>query len=120
MKQSEMIKNWLVKNKKQVLIGSATAAISIVGACIAVVLSKDNGGKRLSVSDWVQIASKADLENVYEKERQVFLKTGTKSYIMEKISHELGLRGAREWAEKHPPNLDPYFRWTDANRWEKD
>ena len=26
----------------------------------------------------------------------------------------------KEWFEKHPPNLDPHFRWTDANRWDKD
>ena len=39
---------------------------------------------------------------------------------MERISRELGERGAKEWFEKYPPNLDPNFRWTDANRWEKD
>jgi DNA replication and repair protein RecF len=39
---------------------------------------------------------------------------------MIKIGEELGERGAKEWFEKHPPNTDPHFRWTDANRWDKD
>ena len=60
------------------------------------------------------------LEDIYEKLRLEFCKTGTKTFEMEQIGQELGVRGAKEWFEKHPPNLDPNFRWTDANRWDKD
>ena len=48
----------------------------------------------------------------------MYLKTGNMPYEMQRISRVLGERGAKEWFEKHPPNLDPNFRWTDANRWE--
>lgn len=36
------------------------------------------------------------------------------------INDEIGKRGAKKWFEKHPKNNDPHFRWTDANRWDKD
>jgi len=110
----ENTKGWLVQNKKYVLIGGAFV-LTIIGSSVGVVLCKNN---KISFSDWLKIASKEELNEVYEKLRLSFRQTGIKPFEMEQISHELGLRGAKEWFEKHPPNLDPKFRWTDANRWE--
>ena len=112
----EKIKYWFNKNKKYVLIGGPVV-LSIVGTGIGYVLYK-NG--KMSFSNWLKIASKEELEEVYEKMRLNFCKTGTKLFGMEQISQELGERGAKEWFEKHPPNTNPNFRWTDANRWDKD
>lgn len=107
-------KDWFAQNKKYVLIGGSFV-LTIIGSSVGFVLCKNN---KISFSDWLKIASKEELNEAYEKLRLVFGQTGIKSPEMEQISHELGLRGAKEWFEKHPPNLDPNFRWTDANRWE--
>lgn len=110
----ENIKHSFTKNKKYFLIGG-TIMLSIVGASVGYVIYKNN---RVSFSDWLKLASKEELEEIYEKMRLDFCKTGIKQSGMEQISHELGVRGAKEWFEKHPPNTDPNFRWTDANRWD--
>ncbi|MCI6036745.1 MAG: hypothetical protein MR748_02010 [Clostridiales bacterium] len=110
------IKSWFSKNKKHIIIGG-TIALALVGTGIGYVLYKN---RKMSFSDWLKLASKEELEEAYERLRQIFCKTGTKPIGMEQISHELGERGAKEWFEKHPPNTDPNFRWTDANRWDKD
>lgn len=111
----ERIKCWFNK-KKYILIGG-TIALILVGSSIGYVLYKK---EKLAFPDWLKKASKEELEEVYEKLRLNFRKTGVKEFGMEQISRELGERGAKEWFEKHPPNTNPNFRWTDANRWEKD
>ena len=111
----EKVKCWFNKNKRYVMIGG-TVALIVVGTGVSYVLFRN---KKVSFPDWLKLASKEELEEAYEKLRLDFCKTGTKSYGMEQIGHELGERGAKEWFAKHPPNLDPNFRWTDANRWEK-
>ena len=68
----------------------------------------------------VEKTSKEELEEVYEKLRLNFCKTGVKEFGMEQISSESAERGAEEWFEKHPSNTNSDVRWTDANRWEKD
>ncbi len=110
------IRNWFRKNKKKLII-CGSVVLAIVGSSVGYVLYKNN---KVTFPDWLKIASKEELEEVYEKLRLNFCKTGIRTYEMEQISHELGERGAKEWFEKHPPNLDPNFRWTDANRWDKD
>lgn len=112
----ERIKCWFNKNKKYILIGG-TIALILVGSSIGYVLYKK---EKMTFPDWLKKASKEELEEVYEKLRLNFCKTGVKEFGMEQISSELGERGAKEWFEKHPPNTNPDFRWTDANRWEKD
>ena len=112
----DKIKSWFNKNKKYILIGG-TVVLSIIGTSVGYVLSKKG---KISFSDWLKIASKEELEEAYEKLRLNFCKTGTKPFGMEQISRELGERGAKEWFEKHPPNTNPNFRWTDANRWDRD
>lgn len=108
------IRSWLDKNKKELLIGGSIV-LFIVGTGIGCVMYKNN---HISFPDWLKIATKEELDEVYEKLRLEFYNTGIKTYEMQQISHELELRGAKEWFEKHPPNLDPNYRWTDANRWD--
>ena len=112
----EKVKKWFNKNKKRV-VAYGTVVLVIVGTGVTAVIYKNN---KTTFPDWLKIASKEELEEIYEKLRLDFIKTGVKTFEMEKISQELGERGAKEWFEKHPPNLDPNFRWTDINRWDKD
>jgi flagellar basal body-associated protein FliL len=112
----EKIKSLANKNKKTIMIGG-TVILSLVGTGICYVFGKS---KRMSFSEWLKMAPKKELEEAYEKLRLNFCKTGVRTYDMEQISRELGERGAKEWFEKHPKNMDPNFRWTDANRWDKD
>lgn len=110
----DKIRAWFNKNKKSILIGSSVV-LMIIGSGVGYVLYKNNN---ISFADWLKLASKEELEEAYKKLQQFFNKTGTKPFEMEQISQELGLRGAKEWFEKHPPNLDPNYRWSDKNRWE--
>lgn len=116
MSYFEKIKKWFRNNKKVVLI-SGTVLLT-VGSGVACVIY--NKGK-VSFDDWLKLAPTEELREAYEKLRvEKYLKTGVKPHEMEKIGQVLGDRGAKEWFKNHPPNLDPNFRWTDANRWEKD
>ena len=110
------LKNWFNRNKKYVLIGG-TVVLTIIGTGVGYVIYKNN---KFSFPEWLKETSNEELDEIYEKMRLEFCKTGTKPFGMEQISRELGERGAKEWFEKHPPNLEPNFRWTDANRWDKD
>ena len=112
----EKTKTWFKRNKK-ILIISGTVMLTVVGSSVGYALYKNS---KISFPNWLKMASKEELEEAYEQLRLNFCKTGLRTYEMEQIGHELGERGAKEWFEKHPPNLDPNFRWTDANRWDKD
>ncbi len=116
MHHFEKFKCWFIKNKKYVLIGGSVI-LTIVGSGVGYVLYKNN---KISFPDWLKNSSTEELGEVYENMRLNFCKTGTKSFGMEQISRELGKRGAKEWFEKHPANTSPNFRWTDANRWDRD
>ena len=110
------IMNWYDENKKYVLV-SGTVVLSIVGAGVGFVVYKNN---KITFSDWLKIASTEELKELYEKKRLEFCKTGSRPIGMNKIGDELGAREAKEWFKNHPPNLDSNFRWTDANRWDRD
>ena len=114
MKLGEKVKLWFKRNKKPILIGGS-AILMLIGSGVGYVLYKNN---HISFSDWLKLASKEELNQAYEELLKRFHKTGTETFELEQISQELGARGAKEWFEKHPPNLDPNFRWTDKNRWE--
>lgn len=109
-------KAWFGKNRRIILIGG-TVCFIIFGTSVGYVLYNS---RKMPLSDWLKVASKEELDKAYEELQLIFCKTGKKPYGMEQISCELGERGAKEWFEKHPPNTDPNFRWTDANRWDKD
>lgn len=110
------IKSRIDKNRKSVLIGGSII-LSVLGTSVGYVLCKSN---KIPFADWLKIASKEELEEAYEKLRLTFCKTGIRTKDMEQISQELGERGAKEWFKIHPKNIDPNFRWTDANRWDRD
>lgn len=109
------LKKWITRNKKYIIKGSLVV-FSIVGG-IVYIMYKNN---KVSFSDWLKLASKQELEEIYEKMRLDSCKIGIKPLEMERIGEELEIRSTKEWFEKHPPNTDPNFRWTDVNRWEKD
>lgn len=75
---------------------------------------------------WVENATHKELSDEYEKERQKWIiegynhGTGERTPKMNRLNDEINKRTAEEW-EKDPHRVrDPHFRWTDANRWEKD
>ena len=74
---------------------------------------------------WLESASDAELEEGYEKRRKQWIKDGfggdgEKTYEMKRIDTEISNRSAEKW-EKDPRRItDPNFRWTDANRWDRD
>lgn len=115
MSKIRKVYSWITKNKKYIIKGSIVI-FSIVGGMVYVIYKN----KKVSFSDWLKFASKEELEEIYEKMRLDSCKTGIKPLEMERIGEELGIRGAKEWFEKHPPNTDPNFKWTDINRWDKD
>ena len=116
MRFIDKVKKWFNKYKKYVLLGGSV--VLVVGTGIVYVICKKG---KISFDDWVKMASTEELRELYEKLRlEVFCKTGNKTTEMEIINHELGVRGAKEWFEKHPQSYNPNVRWTDANRWERD
>ena len=75
---------------------------------------------------WVDRASKEELSDAYEEERLQWIKegfcggTGEKTDKMKRLDKEISKRVAKEWESNPNRNTDPNFRWTDANRWDKD
>ena len=115
MRFFKKIQSWFKKNKKYVLIGG-TVILTIIGTGVGFVIYNKN---KMTLPKWLKIATDQELDEVYEKMRVQFQKTGAKPFGMELISSEIGERGSKDWFVKHPPNIDPAFRWTDANRWDK-
>lgn len=75
---------------------------------------------------WVEGASHDELSDAYEEERQQWMKdgfnggTGEKTAKMKRLDKEISKRVDEEWANDPRRNTDPSYRWTDANRWDKD
>lgn len=75
---------------------------------------------------WAEEASHEELSDAYEAERQDWIKnefnngTGEKTAKMKRLDAEISKRVAKEWENDPRRNKDPNFRWTDANRWDKD
>lgn len=106
---SNKIKYWLDKNKKYVQIGSAVTL-----ALAGVVLCKD---KKIPFPDEIKSWSLEKLHAEYDKWLPEFHRTNVKPLKMQQIDHEISLRNT---FTKHLANIDPNFRWTDINRWDKD
>ena len=75
---------------------------------------------------WLESASDDELSEGYEKRRQQWINdgfngvTGEKTPEMKRIDREMSRRSAEKWENDPRRNRDPNFRWTDANRWDKD
>ena len=75
---------------------------------------------------WVENASHEELSEAYEDERQQWIKsgydggTGERTVKMKRLNEEINKRVAEEWENDPRRNKDPNYRWTDANRWDKD
>lgn len=75
---------------------------------------------------WVEGASYEELSDAYEVERQDWIKhgfnggTGEKTFKMNRLNEEISKRVAEKWENDPRRNNDPNFRWTDANRCDKD
>lgn len=104
-------------NFKRVL---SVAAIAALGALVtAIINNKDEFG------DWLESASDDELDDGYEQRRQEWAKNGyggngEKTTEMKRIDNEISRRSAEKWENDPRRNTDPNFRWTDANRWDKD
>ncbi len=75
--------------------------------------------------NFVITASDEELANEYEKVRQDWIKNGfnddgSNTEKMNKLNNEMSRRAAEKWEKDPNRNTDPNFRWTDANRWDRD
>lgn len=99
----------------------ATAILVAIGT-ISVILSKSNNDE---FQDWLQNASDDELSDGYEQRRQQWANdgyagNGEKTPEMKQIDREIRRRAAEKWENDSQRNRDPNFRWTDANRWDRD
>lgn len=77
------------------------------------------------LASWIQSATDQELADAYERRRLEWLEngqngTGVKTPEMQMIDREMSRRSAEKWKNDPRRNTDPNFRWTDANRWDKD
>lgn len=99
----------------------ATAVFAVIGT-IGIILSENNNDE---FQDWLQSASDDELSDAYEQRRQQWAKDGyggdgEKTPEMKQIDREMSRRAAEKWENDPRRNRDPNFRWTDANRWDRD
>lgn len=78
-----------------------------------------------SFDNWLENASDSELSDGYEERRQAWVKSGfggdgEPTREMKSINNEMSRRSAEKWKKDPKRNRDPNFRWTDANRWDKD
>lgn len=83
------------------------------------------GKKKNSFEAWLRSATDQELTDGYKARRLEWLRngqngTGIKTPEMQMIDQEMSRRFAEKWAKDPLRNTDPNYRWTDANRWEKD
>lgn len=84
-----------------------------------------NGFLKSSFEKWLESASDEELADGYEERRVEWLRTGQggtgeKTTEMKMIDREMSRRSAIKWENDPRRSRDPNFRWTDANRWDKD
>lgn len=98
-----------------------TATALAFGTLVSVLVNKNKD----EFGDWLESASDEELSFGYEDRRQKWAETGfggngEKTPEMKRIDEELSRRSAEKWKNNPLRNTDPNFRWTDANRWDKD
>lgn len=97
--------------------------LATTGAVVAAICSASKNSN--SFENWIKTASDDDLSDRYEEKRQKWMKdgyggNGEKTSEMKQINNEISRRAAEKWEKDPRRNIDPNFRWTDANRWDKD
>lgn len=72
--------------------------------------------------DRIKNATDSELSDLYEQLRQPWIKNGggDKTPEMQKIDMEMNRRAGERQANNPYRNTDPNYRWTDANRWDRD
>ena len=65
------------------------------------------------------------LHDSYDKERKRWANTGyngdgSHTRKMNRLDKEMCRRSAKKWKKDPRRSKDPNFRWTDANRWDRD
>lgn len=131
---------WWQRNRTKVLV---IAGIAVAAAVGGVLLYKNRDAirnvlepgwmrelrleaeKEAALRDWVKDASDTELEYAYEIRRIDWLNndqngTGIITPEMRIISDETYRRFVEKWEMNPNRNTDPHFRWSDANRWERD
>lgn len=98
-------------------------ALGIVGASALALLVKAAG--KDGFEDFLMTASDEELADAYETRRLQWLKdgqggTGEKTPEMKRLDREMSRRSAEKWKKDPRRSKDPTFRWTDANRWDRD
>ena len=83
------------------------------------------GRKKKGIDEWLSSATYQELADEYEKRRLHWSKTGfggngMVTPEMKKINDEMRRRTEEAWANDPRRNKDPNYRWSDANRWDKD
>ena len=75
-----------------------------------------------SFEKWLEGASDAELSDGYEERRLEWMRHGggDKTPEMEMIDNEMLRRSEIRWKNDPQRSKDPNYRWTDANRWDKD
>lgn len=81
--------------------------------------------KNKQLSNWIKSATDEELDEAYEVRRKKWADTGfggdgEKTPEMKIIEEAINKRSAKKWENDPRRNKDPNFRWTDANRWDKD
>lgn len=73
----------------------------------------------------IENGSDEELSDEYERRRQEWARdgyggNGEKTPEMKKLDREMSRRFAEKWEKDPRRNRDPSYRWTDANRWDRD
>lgn len=68
--------------------------------------------------EWAKTATKEELSEELEKNRQRYLRTGDRGPTESTLQKEMYKRLEEEAKNDPYRNTDPNYRWTDKNRWE--
>ena len=98
-----------------------TFVFTVIGTIVAILSNENKNG----FEGWLENAADDELSDGYEQRRQQWMKdgfggNGEKTPEMKRIGREMSRRTAEKWENDPRRNTDPDFRWTDANRWDKD
>lgn len=110
---------------KKVLKVSGLLLVGTSAVIVEICSARKNSNSSNSFESLLGTESDDDLDDEYEERRQQWIKDGYNGNgeitpEMKKIASEMSRRAAEIWEKDPRRNTDPNFRWTDANRWDKD